>query len=887
MRQPPRPPRPPRLARALLYVVLPAAINEPLIGDLDELFHARAADQGASRARGWYWSQTLRALFATTIGRLIPHDHLRAARHTGDGFVTTLFADVRLALRMLARRPAFTSLAVLTLALGIGATTALYSAIRPVLIDSLPYPAADRLAMVWEGGRHGDSNVGFTTFSELAAQNRSFASLAAMGDMSGILTGRDEPQLLAGQRVSPTFFSVLGVHPAIGRDFRADEDVASAGRVIILSDALWRSRFGGDTAVLNTSITLDANSYTVIGVMPHGFENVLDPKAQLWTLLRYNVTLPYACRDCRHLRVAGRLRPGVTLEAAQREMSALLARMAAAYPDKYDSKTMRVPSLQADLTEGVRQPLWLLLGAVGVMLLIACANVTNLLLARGAQRQGEFAIRAALGAGRGRVVRQLLTESLVLSVAGGVAGVLVAQVGVRALVALAPPSLPRRGAIAMDGGVLLFALALATLVGLAFGLVPALHASRSNLHHDMQLAGRRASARLTRGAFVVAEVAMALVLLVGAGLLVRSVRQLLAVSPGFDASRLVTMQVQTGGLRYRNDTVTRAFFDEALARVRALPGVEGAAFTNQLPLSGDFDMFGVHPEVPINANPALDGGAHRYSVSPGYLETMHIPVVDGRAFTAADRGDAPKVAIVSAAMAQRMWPHDRAIGKRVRVGALEGPLREIVGVVGDVRQVSLGETTRNAIYLPESQWQFADGAMSLVVRTGAPATAMARSVRDVIKTIDANQPIVRVASMDDLLTASAADRRFALALFEAFGVIAIVLAGAGLYGVISGRVAERMREIGVRAALGASARDIVWMVLREGATLAGIGMAIGLVASFALARTMDSLLYGVSRADPLTYAAVCLLLAAVALAACLVPARRAARMDPVGALRAD
>jgi putative ABC transport system permease protein len=802
-----------------------------------------------------------------------------------------LLQDLRYAARGLLRRPAYTAVAVLTLAIGIGAATAIFSAVNPILFEPLPYPHSERIVMVWELEKNGSKdNLGFATFDDLARTNNSFESAAAMGSFAETLTGGEEPERLSGQRVSPSFFRVLGVAPALGRDFGPEDDVRGTPRVAILSHALWRARFHGDSSLVGRLITLAGLPFTVIGVMPAGYENVLDPTAQIWMPLRYDVTLPWACRDCHHLRMVARLRPNVTSQQASREMDVLFRGLVRDHPTSYASVGMLVPSLHEEVTGGVRPALVAVLGAATLVLLIACANVTNLLLARGAQREGEFALRAALGAGRARVVRQLLTESTLLAVIGGGLGILVAELGVRAVVRLSPPELPRLGAIAVNGPVLVVSLAVTTLVGLVCGLLPAIHALRANLHQGMQRGSRRSAgtSRLTRGSLVVAEVALALVLLVGSGLLLRSMERLFAVSPGFEPSQLLTLQVQAGGTTLNNDTLVRVFFDRALDAVRRQPGVESAALTSQLPLSGDFDGYGVHSETHPRANPEQDPSAFRYAVTAGYLETMHIPVLRGRGIAEADRADQPPVALISESFAKRVWPGETPIGQRVRVGsAATGPWREIVGIVGDVRQISLAAQQADAIYIPESQWPFADDAMSLVVRTRGDAPALAPAIRRAIWSVNKDQPILRIATGERLVAESAAQRRFALVLFEAFGSVALVLAAAGIYGVLAGTVTERLREMGIRAALGASRRNLVSMVLRQGLAVTGIGVLIGSAVALPSSRLIGTLLFGVSQADAPTYVAVMGVLVAVALLACWIPARRASRVDPVVALRAE
>lgn len=879
---------PPAIAAWILSRLLPESERDAFLGDLEESFRTEILPaRGASAARRWYWAQTLRAPLLTGA-----RPTRTAPSSPGDGPMLNTLNDLRFAFRMLALKPGFTALALLTLALGVGATTAIFSAVYPIVIQPLPYPNADRVHMIYEREKTdgATSYLGYATYVDLARDSKSFESMAAMGQGSVTLTGGNQPQLLESQHVSPTYFDVLGVHAALGRTFRAEDDVRNTPRVVVLGNALWRGRFGGDTAIVGKTITLDALPYIVVGVMPPTFENVLAPNAQLWTPLRYEVTLPWACRDCRHLRVAGRLKPGVSADAAAREMDVVFQRIRHDYPDQYSSIGLATPALQDDLTKEVRPVLFALLGAVLLVLLIACANVTNLLLARATQRQGELSIRAALGAERGRVVRQLLTESLALAAIGGAAGVVVAVVGVKALVALSPAGLPRVASIHVNAPVLAFALVLVTVVGVVFGLVPALHATRANLHLGVKQGTRRTagSSRVTRASLVISEVALAIILLVGSGLLLRSSARVFAVKPGFDPAGLLTMQIQAGRTRLNNDTLVRAFYDRALENVRRVPGVDAAALTNQLPMSGDYDGQGTHIQAHPAANPADDPGPFRYGVSPGYIEAMRIPVLRGRSLTAADKAGQPYVALVNESFAKKYWPGEDALGQRVSLqDPVEGPWLEVVGIVGDVKQLSLSSTKIDGVYIPEAQWAYADAAMSLVVRTKGDAAALIPAIQRAVWAVDKDQPIVRVAMAGQLVAQSEAQRRFALILFEAFALVALALAAAGIYGVLAGTVTERVREIGVRAALGASRANILAMIARQGLAMTALGAVIGVVAAVGLSRLMTSLLYGISPLDPATYIAVTAVLGAVALGACLVPALRAARVDPMATLRTE
>jgi len=806
-----------------------------------------------------------------------------------------MFQDLRYGARMLRKNPSFTLIAVLTLALGIGASTAIFSVVNPILFESLPYPHADRLAVVWEerkdGGRIESTFGAYRAFVE---RSHSFDSLAVMKAWQPTLLGETEPERLEGQRVSASYFGTLGVSPLLGRDFLPADDVLNGPNVAIISEGLWRRRFSGDREIIGRQVRLNDNGYTVIGVMPRAFENVMSPAAELWAPLQYDQTLPPQSREWgHHLRVLGRLRAGASLEQAGGELAQVLRDLSAIYPrllqDYGVPERFLVNSLQDEVTGAVKPALLAVLGAVALLLLIACVNATNLLLARSAERRGEFIVRVALGAGRARMMRQLLTESLLLAGLGGAVGMIVAGFGVDALKALSPPGLPRVEAIGVNGAAFMFALGVTTLIGLLVGLVPALHASRNDLRRELQQSSRRTAGghQLTRRALVVAEVALALVLLIGAGLLLRSLQQLFAISPGFDVERLLTLQVQTAGQRFVDDATTRRFFAQALEAVRQTPGVTAAAFTSQLPLGGELDEYGVQFEPGPDGKPERGYSSFRYTVSPGYFETMGIPLRRGRLLDERDVAGAAPVVVISESLAKARFGAQDPIGKRVHVGRRDLPWFTIVGVVGDVKQASLMASRSAAAYVTPTQWYFADNAMSLVVRAQGDTAAGASALRQAIWSVDKDQPIVRVATMDDLLAATVAERRFALILFEAFGLVALALSAIGIYGVLAGSVTERTKEIGIRLALGAPTASVLKLVLWQGMKLIVTGVGLGLLAALALTRLLQSLLFGVRATDPLTFVSIALLLFLVALLACWIPARRAAKVDPMIALRCE
>jgi putative ABC transport system permease protein len=809
----------------------------------------------------------------------------------GTRWLEELWTDLRYAARRLRGKPGFTAVSVITLALGIGASTAIFSVVNPILFEPLPYPHAGRIMMVWDIFEGRRSDVTFHTYREVAERSRSFDAIAVMEVWQPTMTGPAQPERLDGQSVSTGYFRALGISPVLGRDFQASDDRFQGPKVAILSDALWQRRFNGDPTIVGREVKLDDDLYAVIGVMPRAFENVLGPSAEIWSPMQYDaghITNLETSEWGHHLKMVGRLRPGATREQAKLELDRIARTTVPEFPRprwaalKYG---FIVDPLQEQVTRGVKPALLAVAGAVILVLLIACVNVTNLLLARGAQRRGEFAMRRALGAAGSRLVRQLLTESLLLAIVGGALGMLVADLGVRGLVALSPPELPRVSAIGVNGAVFAFAFGMTTLIGLLVGLIPALQASRSDPHSGLHQSSARTtgSHQWTRRTLVVVEVALALMLLVSAGLLLRSLDRIFAVPPGFDSSHVLTMQVQTTGHRLDANSAKLRFYAQALEAARNVPGASVAAFTSLLPLNGgQSETYGAKFES--------DGGSYdvfRYAVTPKYFETMGIGLRRGRLLDEHDTATAPRVVLISESLARHQF-HDRnAIGQRVHVGPMNKPWYTIVGVVGDVKQTSLAESQVDAVYITPTQSWFADEAMSLVVRARSETSALAPAIRNAIWSVDKDQPIVRVATMDDLLAASAAKRRFALILFEVFGIVALVLAATGIYGVLSGSVTERMREIGVRSALGASRADILALVVRQGMTLAGLGVAIGLGGAAAASSALVTLLFGVSRLDAITYVGVIALLAGVSAIACSVPALRAARVDPLIALRVE
>ncbi len=797
--------------------------------------------------------------------------------------IGTLLADLRYACRRLRRAPAFAAISIATLALGIGATTAIFSAVNPILFEPLPYPDARSLIAIWYAGADGGRfDQTFGTFREVTQRSRLLRDVAVMKPWQPTLTGSDQPERLEGQRVSASYFRVLGVGPAFGRDLETADDRLNGPRVVVISDALWRRRFGGDRGVVGRQLTLDGDDFTVVGVMPPTLENVLAPSAELWAPLQYDMSLGSAWGH--HLRMVARIRSGATIERAQEELASIARDPAAEFP--------RVPwaslaqgfittSLQDEVTAGVRPALLAVLAAVTLVLVIACVNVTNLLLARGAARRTEMAMRAALGAAPSRLVRQLITESVLLAIIGGILGMAIAGAGLRWLIAIAPPGLSRASAIEVNAAVFAFAVILSTLVGLLVGIVPAFHATRTDLHAGVQSRTATGHQR-TRRTLVVAEIALALVLLASAGLLLRSLQRLFAIDPGFDAANLLTMQVQTAGKKF-DKAATDRFFKQSLDAVRMVPGVVAAAYTSQLPLSGDDDEYGAHFE---GDDPNTGYNVFHYAVSAGYFEAIGIPLAHGRLLDSRDDAGAPRAVVVSASLARRKFGNRDPIGRHVSIGPSDQPYT-IVGVVGDVKQASLAASEPDAVYISATQSWFVDSALSLVVRSHADAGRLTPAIKQAIWSVDKDQPILRVATMDQLLARTAADRRFALTLFEIFGIVALALAATGIYGVVSGSVAERVKEIGVRSALGASRGSILALILRQGMILTVLGILLGLLGSVAASHVLLTLLFAVTRLDPVTYASVVVLLFVVSGLASFVPAWRAARVDPCITLRSE
>jgi putative ABC transport system permease protein len=865
----------------------PAAAEKDLAEEVDHYFEEAVADFEASGLSREEARRAARRALGNAAG---VREQVRS--YGWEHVLETVGADVRYGFRRLNADRGFALVSIITLALGIGASTAIFSAVNPILFQPLPYPHPDRVVTFWDLARDGSRlDITFGNYREVTDRSRSFEALAVMKPWQPTLTGAAEAERLEGQRTSASYFRALGVLPSIGRNFEPSDDRVNGPNVAIISDSLWRRRFGGDRQIIGSDITLDDDLFTVIGVLPATFENLPRPAAEIWAPLQYDASLPAQGREWgRHLRMIGRLRAGMDIKVVEQELGAIAGAEVPEYrrqPWARMGRGLLVRALQDDVTESVRPALLAVLGAVLLVLALACVNVSSLLLGRGTRRRGEFAMRAALGAERGRLVRQLVTESILLAVLGGVMGIGVARASVTLLLALSPAALPRADAISLDLQALVFALLITAVVGVAAGIVPARQASRGNLQHTLVRSRRTAAGghRLARRALVIVEVALALVLLVGAGLLLRSLQHLFAISPGFNSGHVLTMQVQASGRRFDRDG-TQRFFTRALEAAQRVPGVEAAAFSSQLPLSGDREEYGVRVESSVAQTTEAGLPAFRYAVTASYFEALELPLRRGRLLDARDAAAAPRSALVSESLAGK-FPGGDPIGKRIRIGQSDGPPFEVVGVVGNVRQMSLAIGEADAVYVTPEQWHFADTALWLVVRTRGAASTLAPALRAAIWAVDKDQPIVRVSTLDALVEATAAERRFALILFEAFGLVALTLAAIGIYGLLSGTVNERTREIGIRSALGASRREIVAMVVRQAMSLTLIGIAAGITAAVVASQGLVTLLFGVTHLDVSTYAGVVGLLIFTSCVACVVPAWRAAWVDPTIALKLE
>ncbi len=812
-----------------------------------------------------------------------------------------LVADFRFGLRILLRNPGFTLAAIVVLALGIGANTAIFSIVNAVLLRPLPYQGASRIMQVWHVPP-AKSFPGMTLFSvspanylDWQSQNGSFEQMAAYGFESFNVGGGERPEAIRGAAVAPGFFSILRVQPVLGRTFSPEEDRPGQGHVVILGHTVWRDHFAADPGILGRNVLFDGQTYTVVGVMPPKFK--FPDWADLWVPLAWT-NEKRAVRGNHNYMVIGRLKPEVAVQQAKADLSAISVRLEQQYPEDDKGWGATVLPLREQIVGDVRPALLVLLGAVAFVLLIACANVANLVLAKTLARKKEIAIRTSLGASRAAVLRQILAETLLLSLAGGALGLFLARFCITLIQKFLADRLPNATEITLDAPVLAFTLFLALLAGILAGLLPAVRFTRTDVNEALKQGQSRGSSdssgSKTRGLLVVSEVALSLVLLIGAGLMIRSLLQLSSVQPGFDPNNVLTARLTVPGTKFSSPAAQISFYDQVLRQVRATPGVESAGLIDSLPIDGDGSHQPVavegQPVVPMADQPEVDVRV----ISPGYLHAMRIPVLRGRDLNDSDVAGRPPVVFISESMAKRFWPNENPIGKHITLTFFPGLVREVAGVVGDVKQDSLDQTRPvETLYWPLSQltvppsetWR--SFGMSLAVRTSADPASATSGVTSAVHQVDPETPVVGVVTMEGLISASLSPQRFNVLLLGAFAGLALVLAAVGIYSVLSYSVRRRVREIGIRMALGATPSDVLQMVVADGVKPILLGVGLGLAAAFALSRVVTSLIYGIRATDPLTFAGVALLLVAVGLLATGLPAYRATRVEPVKTLREE
>ena len=797
----------------------------------------------------------------------------------------TLWQDMRYGARMLLKKPGFTLIAVITLALGIGANTAIFSLVNAVLLRPLPFAESERL--VWTWGEFSGGNRASTSppdFLDYRAQNRCFEELAAMLFKSFNLTGSGEPDRLVGSMVTANFFQALGVKLVHGRAFLPEEERSAPAQVAIIGQGLWQRRFGGDPQIIGKTITLDGRSHTVVGVAPDATRALQE--AEIWTPLTFDDP-EMKVRRFHFLRAVGRLKRGETLQQAQADIDAVAAGLEKLYPESNKDWRLRLVPMREFLVGETRRPLYVLLGAVGLVLLIACANVANLTLSQAARRQKEVALRHALGAKRTRLIRQLLTESALLSVIAGTIGLLLAWLGADLLMTLAEDSIPRVGVIALDNRVLGFTLLVSLLTALFFGLAPALQASRPDLNETLKEGGKGggSSSRMgrARNALIVVEVAMTLVLLVCAGLLIKSFRRLQEVEPGFDPRNLLTMRLFLPLSKYAEPQQRQAFFEQALQRIGSLPGVQAVGTSTSIPALGGGDTYFTIEGKPF-PDPNRKVTALNPMVSHDYLRAMKISLIKGRHFTELEtKEEKAKSVIINEAFARAYFADDEPLGERLIIDMGEPWTCEIVGVARDTTQFALDVGAYPLMYLPSIR----AGVAAVVIRSIGDPLALTASVREAVREVDRDLPIANIRSMDQIMSSMSGDARFRTLLLGVFAAVALLLAAIGIYGVIAYSVAQRTREIGIRIAIGAQNRDVFRLVVGQGMKLALIGVGVGIAGALAFTRVLSGLLFNVSATDPLTFIGVSTLLALVALLACYVPAKRAMNVDPMAALRCE
>jgi putative ABC transport system permease protein len=805
----------------------------------------------------------------------------------------SILQDIRYGVRVLLKRPAFTIVAVATLALGIGANTAIFSVVNAVLLRTLPYQEPERLVALWETNAQPErevnnrNEVAMGNFRDWRTQQSVFDEIAALTYSNVNLTGIAEPERIQGAVVTTNLFQVLGVQPFAGRGFLAEEENPESPRTVIVSHGLWQRRFGSDPDIVGKTLALNGNQVTVVGIMPPAFELEFPSTRHVEMWMPMRIAASNTDRQSHYLYVVGRLKPAVSLEQARAGMNVLAGQLQQQYPKTNSDRGANVVPLQQQLVGNVRPYLRVLFAAVGFVLLIACANVASLLLTRVTARHREVAIRMAIGASRWRIIRQLLTESVLLSTFGGVGGLLLAYWQTDLLVALTPPDVPRLSEIGLHGPVFAWTLGISIITGVLFGLAPALGASKPDLNESLKESGRSIAGpgrSRMRNLLVISEIALALVLLIGAGLMVRSFARLQHVSPGFDPKNLLTMNISLARQKYRENQQINSFFDQLLERVRSVPGVEAVGGIDPLPFSNSDGTTGfvVEGAPPLAVGDRPEVGER--TITPDYFHTMRIPLLKGRAFSERDREDAPRVVIINEALARRFWPNEEAIGKRLGFRASEPQIwHEIVGIVGNVKHKSLDADPKPELYFPYSQYP--SSFMTLVVRTPSEPVQAISAIRNQVLGLDSDQPVFDIKTMDERLSKAVAPSRFVMLLLSAFAALAMLLAAVGIYGVMAYTVSQRTHEIGVRMALGAAAPDVMKLVVGHGLKLVLAGVGMGIAGAIALTRLMESLLFEVSATDPLTFALISAVLTGVALAACFVPARRATKVDPMIALR--
>jgi putative ABC transport system permease protein len=802
-----------------------------------------------------------------------------------------LWQDLQYGFRVLRKSPGFSLIAVLALALGIGANSAIFSFVNGILLRPLPFEDPDRLLIIRERSRVLEGmSVAYPNFLDWRDQNQSFEQIAAVRNAGYNLTYESNAERVQAAQVSAGLWPALGARPALGRAFSGDEDRVGGNRVVVLSHALWQRLFAGDPAVLDRNLTLNGQPFTIIGVMPPSFQ--FPNRAELWVPIGIFSERMMERGNHPGIFSIAKLKPGVSVEQAQMDMDAVAVRLEEQYPQTNTGNRVSITPMFQQIVGPVQSYLWFLLGAVGFVLLIACANVANLLLARAATRQKEIALRTALGAPRGRIVRQLLTESALLALLGGALGLALAYGGMRALVAISPATTPRLSEVGIDPWVVAFNFAVALATGIIFGLVPALQASRTDLSETLKEGGRTSagSARhRLRSLLVIAEMAIALVLLIGAGLIIRSFMRVLEVKPGFDPSGVLAAQVSPPDVSYPKPEDRAIFYRRVLEQLSSAPGVEAAAAVTPLPMSGD----GWQTSYTVEGEPPPAAGEAPLTdfamISPDYFRALGIQLIEGRFFDSRDIKGAAEVAIVDESFARRHFPDQSAIGKRVKNGGPNStqPFREIVGVVGHVKNYGLAEESRVEMYVPFEQ--NTTTYANIVVRTSNDMAVAAAAIQSAVRSVDREIPVHSVRTMEQLLSDSVAGRRLFMTLLSFFAAVALLLAAVGIYGVMSYSVTQRRHEIGIRMALGATSADVLKLVIRQGMKLAVAGVVLGLAGTFALTKLLASavsgLLYEVGASDPVTFGAISLILSAVAFAACYVPARKATRTDPIIALR--